>query len=46
LQQKESTDDINAFERVIRGFIAEANKRPEIGRAFTFFHCPHPGIPA
>jgi len=43
LQQKESTDDINAFERVIRGFIAEANKRPEIGRAFTFFTARTPG---
>jgi len=43
LQQKESTDDINAFERVVRNFIAEANKRPEIGRAYTFFTARTPG---
>ena len=43
LQQKESTDDINAFERVVADFIAEANKRPEIGRAFTFFTARTPG---
>jgi len=43
LQQKESTDDINGFERVVRNFIAEANKRPEIARAFTFFTARTPG---
>jgi len=43
LQQKESTDDINTFERVVRAFIAEANKRPEINRAFTFFTARTPG---
>jgi len=37
LQQKGSTDDIKAFEKVVYGFIAAANKRPEIARAFTFF---------
>ena len=43
LEQKESTDDINAFERVVRGFLAEANKRPEIARAFSFFTARTPG---
>ncbi|MBS1600071.1 MAG: efflux RND transporter permease subunit [Bacteroidetes bacterium] len=43
LQQKESTDDINAFERVVRNFIGEVNKRPEIGRAYTFFTARTPG---
>jgi len=43
LEQKESTDDINAFERTVRAFIAEANKRPEIARAFTFFTARTPG---
>ena len=43
LQQKESTDDIAGFERVVRNFLAEANKRPEISRAFTFFTARTPG---
>jgi HAE1 family hydrophobic/amphiphilic exporter-1 len=37
LQQKGSTDDIKAFEKVAYGFLAEVNKRPEIARAYTFF---------
>ena len=43
LEQKESTDDINGFERVVRSFLMEANQRPEIGRAFTFFTARTPG---
>ncbi len=43
LEQKESTDDIKQFEKVVQAFVAEANKRPEIGRAFTFFTARTPG---
>ncbi len=43
LQQKESTDDIKQFEKVVNNFIAEVNKRPEISRAFTFFNARTPG---
>jgi HAE1 family hydrophobic/amphiphilic exporter-1 len=43
LEQKESTDDIKTFEKVVQGFVAEANKRPEINRAFTFFTARTPG---
>jgi hydrophobic/amphiphilic exporter-1 (mainly G- bacteria), HAE1 family len=43
LEQKESTDDIKQFERVVQNFIAEANKRPEISRAFSFFTARTPG---
>ncbi len=43
LEQKESTDDIKQFEKVVQSFVAEANKRPEIGRAFTFFNARTPG---
>jgi hydrophobic/amphiphilic exporter-1 (mainly G- bacteria), HAE1 family len=42
LQQKGSTDDIKAFEKVVNGFIASVNKRPEIARAFTFFNARTP----
>src|SRR6478736_1994473 len=37
LQQTTSTDNVQQFERVARAFLAEVNKRPEIGAAFTFF---------
>ncbi len=37
IEQKEPSTDIKAFEGVIQNFVAQANKRPEISRAFTFF---------
>jgi len=42
LQQTTSTDNIQQFEAVARMFLAEVNKSPEIGGAFTFFttHTP------
>jgi hydrophobic/amphiphilic exporter-1 (mainly G- bacteria), HAE1 family len=43
LQQKGSTDDVKSFERVVNTFVAAANKRPEIGRAYTFFNARTPG---
>jgi hydrophobic/amphiphilic exporter-1 (mainly G- bacteria), HAE1 family len=42
LQQKGSTDDIKAFEKVVNGFVAAVNKRPEISRAYTFFNARTP----
>jgi hydrophobic/amphiphilic exporter-1 (mainly G- bacteria), HAE1 family len=43
LQQRESNDDIKGFQNVVRNFMIEANKRPEIGSAFTFFTANTPG---
>jgi The (Largely Gram-negative Bacterial) Hydrophobe/Amphiphile Efflux-1 (HAE1) Family len=43
LEQRESTDDIKTFERVVQNFVVEANKRPEITRAFSFFTARTPG---
>ena len=43
LQQKGSTDDVKAFERVVNNFVAAVNKRPEINRAYTFFNARTPG---
>ena len=37
LQQTTSNDDIQQFSQVAKNFVAEANKRPEIDKAFTFF---------
>jgi hydrophobic/amphiphilic exporter-1 (mainly G- bacteria), HAE1 family len=43
LQQRESNDDISAFQRTVFTFMREANQRPEIERAFTFFNARTPG---
>jgi HAE1 family hydrophobic/amphiphilic exporter-1 len=43
LEQKESTDNIAQFESVVRAFLSEVNKRPEISRAYTFFTARTPG---
>jgi HAE1 family hydrophobic/amphiphilic exporter-1 len=43
IEQKESNDDIKGFEKVVQAFVMEANKRPEIGRAFSFFTARAPG---
>jgi HAE1 family hydrophobic/amphiphilic exporter-1 len=43
LEQRESNDDINAFEKVVNNFIGALNKQPEIGRAFSFFTARTPG---
>src|ERR1700749_4419285 len=37
LEQKQSGGDIGAFEKVLQNFLAAANKRPEIAKAFSFF---------
>jgi HAE1 family hydrophobic/amphiphilic exporter-1 len=42
LQQRESNDDVKSFERNVYAFMAAANKRPEIARAFTFFNARTP----
>ncbi|MBS1565563.1 MAG: multidrug efflux RND transporter permease subunit [Bacteroidetes bacterium] len=43
LEQRESTDDIKQFERVVQTFVGELNKRKEISRAFSFFTARTPG---
>ena len=43
LEQHETTDDIKQFENVVRTFVAEANKRPELSRVFSFFTARTPG---
>ena len=42
LEEKQAGGDIRNFEKVLQNFVAEANKRPEIGKAFSFFtaHTP------
>jgi len=43
IEQKQTTDDVKAFEKVLRGFLAEANKNPAIGNAFSFYGAHTPG---
>jgi len=43
IEQRQSNDDIQTFSRVVNQFVAEANKQPEIGNAFTFFSARTPG---
>ncbi|WP_031529058.1 efflux RND transporter permease subunit [Dyadobacter crusticola] len=42
LQQSTSTDNIQQFEGVMRNFLGEVNKRPEIAMAYTFFNARTP----
>src|ERR1700761_9302159 len=42
IEQRQSNDDIKTFERIVNQFVAEANKQPEIGNAFTFFSAHTP----
>ena len=44
LEQHESTDDIKQFENQVQNFVAEANKRPELSRVFSFFTARTPGF--
>ena len=43
IEQRSTTDDIHAFEKVVNNFVAEANKNPAITKAFSFFtaHTPN-----
>ncbi|GAB3966819.1 multidrug efflux RND transporter permease subunit [Spirosoma terrae] len=42
IQQRESNDDVRAFDNVVQNFLTELNKRPEVGRAFTYFTAKTP----
>jgi HAE1 family hydrophobic/amphiphilic exporter-1 len=43
IEQRSTTDDIHAFEKVVNNFVAVANKNPAITKAFSFFtaHTPN-----
>ncbi|MFD2572044.1 efflux RND transporter permease subunit [Spirosoma soli] len=42
IQQRQTNDDVRTFDNVVQNFLAEANKRPEIARAFTYFTAKTP----
>jgi HAE1 family hydrophobic/amphiphilic exporter-1 len=43
LQQRETKDDVKAFEKVVKNFVGAVNKRPEIASAFSFYSAHTPG---
>ena len=43
VQQRQTSDDVKAFERVIRGFEKEVRKSPAIGSAYSFYGAHTPG---
>ena len=42
IEQKQTSDDVVAFEKVVKNFVAEANKNPVIGSAFSFYSAHTP----
>jgi len=42
IEQQQTKDDVQAFEKVVKGFVGALNKRPEIASAFSFYgaHTP------
>ncbi|CCH53248.1 transporter, hydrophobe/amphiphile efflux-1 (HAE1) family [Fibrisoma limi BUZ 3] len=42
IQQRQTNDDVKAFDAVVQNFLGELNKRPEIGRAFSYFTAKSP----
>ena len=42
IEQRQTTDDVQAFEKVVKNFVAEANKNPVIGSAFSFYSAHTP----
>jgi len=42
IQQRQTTDDVKTFEKVVKSFVAEANKNPAIGSAFSFYSAHTP----
>jgi hydrophobic/amphiphilic exporter-1 (mainly G- bacteria), HAE1 family len=44
IEQRNTNDDLHAFENVVNKFIAEANKNPAITGAFSFFSAHTPGF--
>ena len=42
IEQRNTGDDVHAFENVVQKFIAEANKNPSISKAYSFYSAKTP----
>ena len=43
IEQRNTNDDLQAFENVVKNFVKEANKNPAISGAFSFYSAHTPG---
>jgi HAE1 family hydrophobic/amphiphilic exporter-1 len=43
IEQRNTDDDLHAFDKVINKFIAEANKNPAVSNAYSFYSARTPG---
>jgi len=37
IEQRNTNDDVHAFEKVVNNFVSEANKNPAISHAFSYY---------
>lgn len=44
IEQRNTNDDVHAFEKVVRKFVAEANKNPAISRAVSYYSAHTPSF--
>jgi len=44
IEQRNTNDDVHAFETVVKNFIAEANKNPAISNAYSFYSASTPNF--
>jgi len=42
IEQRNTNDDVHAFEKVVNNFVAEANKNPAISNAFSYYSAHTP----
>ena len=43
IEQKQTSDNVQAFEKVVRNFVKEVSKSPAIGSAYSFYGAHTPG---
>jgi hydrophobic/amphiphilic exporter-1 (mainly G- bacteria), HAE1 family len=44
IEQRNTNDDVHAFETVVNNFVSEANKNPAISHAFSYYSAHTPGF--
>jgi HAE1 family hydrophobic/amphiphilic exporter-1 len=44
IEQRSTTDDVHAFEKVVNDFVTEANKTPGIAKAYSYFTAHTPNV--
>jgi len=44
IEQRNTSDDVHAFEKVVRNFVTEANKNPAVSRAVSYYSAHTPSF--